>query len=76
MTSDHGRQFKPIELGHADVYQQDGDVVLKQILKRVLTGTYCHEVFVQVFENNLVRHQLCRLIVDKKNCDLIVFGHL
>jgi hypothetical protein len=38
MFADHGRKFEAIQLRHADVDQDDGDVVLEQELERFTAG--------------------------------------
>ena len=35
MLADHRRQLEAVELGHADIDQDDGDVVLEQMLERL-----------------------------------------
>jgi len=35
MLADHGGELKAVELGHADVDQDDGDLVLEQMLQRL-----------------------------------------
>ncbi len=35
MVADHRRQLEAVEIGHADVDQDDGDLVLQQMLERL-----------------------------------------
>ena len=39
MLADHGGELEAVEVGHADVHQHDGDLVLQQVLERFLRRT-------------------------------------
>jgi hypothetical protein len=38
MLADHGSELEAVELRHADVHQDDGDLLLEQILQRLAGG--------------------------------------
>ena len=37
MLADHRGQLEPVEIGHADVDQHDRDLVLQQLLERLVS---------------------------------------
>ena len=76
MLADHGGEFEAVELGHADVDQDDRDVVLEQIFQRFAAGGRDDEVFAEFLQNDLIGEQLCRLVVNQKNVDLLVVHHV
>ena len=75
MLADHGGEFETVELGHADVDEYDRDLVLEQEFECLAAGSRDDEVFAELFQNNFIGEQLCRLIVDQKNVHLFVAHH-
>src|SRR5437588_1741334 len=76
VLADHGGEFEAVEFRHADIDQDDGDVVLEQELERFAAGGDRDQVLAEILENYFIGKQLRRLIVDQKNVDLLVFHHL
>src|SRR5262249_36593710 len=62
-------QLKTVDVRHADVQQNDGDVFLQQMIKSLAPGACLDEVFVQAAQNCLVAQELRRLVVDHQNID-------
>ena len=48
MLADHGGEFEPIELRHADVDQNDGNFILEQIFERLPPGGRDDEIFAEL----------------------------
>ena len=48
MLAHHRGQLEAVELGHADVDQDDGDVVLQQVLERLARGVGLDQVLAQL----------------------------
>ena len=69
-----GRKLEPVELRHADVHQDDRDLVLEQMLQRFLTGGRLDEVFAELAKDDLIGQQLRGLVVDQQDVDLFVPG--
>src|SRR4029077_5625314 len=74
MIADHPSEFKPVELRHADIAQNDSDVLLEKMLERLPGGPGFDQVFSEALQCRLIAEELCRLIVDKQNVDRIL-GH-
>ena len=75
MLADHGGQFEAVELGHADVDQNDGDFVLEQKFERLAAGGGDDQIFAELLQDDLIGEQLGRLIVHQKDVDLLVVHH-
>jgi hypothetical protein len=75
MLTDHGRKLKTVELGHADIDQDDGDVVLEQDFQRLAAGGRNNEILAQLLQDHLIRQKLRRLIVDEEDVDLFMISH-
>ena len=74
MLADHRGQLKAVEFRHADVDQNDGDVVLEQELQRLARGRGFDQIFAELAEDHLVGQELVRLIVHQKNVDFLGHG--
>jgi len=71
MIADHPSEFKPVELRHADIGENDSDVRLEKVLERLSGGPGCDQILSEVLQYRLIAEELCRLIVDKQNVDRI-----
>ena len=69
MLADHGRELEAVEFRHADIDQNDRDVVLEQELQGLARRRGLDQVLVRVVQNHLVGEQLVGLIVDQQNVD-------
>ena len=75
MLPQHLDQLEAVELRHADVDQDDGDVVLQQNLERFARRRRANEVLIQLGQDDLVAQQLGWLVVDQKDVDAILGVH-
>ena len=76
MFADHRGKFESVEFRHANVDQDDGDVVLEQELERFAPRRGRDQVFSEVLQNDFIGEQLGRLIVHQKNIDFLLVHHL
>ena len=76
MFADHGRELEPIQFRHADVDEDDGNVVLEQELERFPPGRSLDQVLAEFLEDDFIGEQLRRLIVNQKNVYLVLLHHL
>src|SRR3984885_528017 len=72
MLADHGRGFEAVELGRADVDENNGDFVLEEIFQRFAARGRHHEVLAELLEDNLIGEQLGWLIVNQKDVYLFL----
>ncbi len=72
MLANHLGELKAVEVGHANVDQDDRDLVLEQLLERRLAGSGLDQIFPEFLQDHLIRHQLGRVIIDQENTDLLV----
>src|SRR6202020_976077 len=72
MLADHGRECEAVELGHADVDENNGDFVLEEIFQGLAARGRHHKVFAKLFEDNLIGEQLGWLIVNQKDVYLFL----
>jgi hypothetical protein len=73
MLTQHGGELEAVEFRHADVDENDRDVVLEQKLQGLARRRGLDQILVQLVKDNLVGEQLVGLIVDQENVDF--FGH-
>ena len=76
MLADHRRELEAVELGHADVDQDDRDLVLEQDLERLAAGGRDDQVLAELLQDDFIGQQLRRLVVDQKDVDLFMVHHL
>jgi len=69
----YGGELEAVELRHADVDENDRNVVLEQELQGLARRRGLDQVLVQFVENDLVGEQLVGLIVDQEDVDFL--GH-
>src|SRR4051812_10200571 len=72
VVADHGGELEAIELRHRDVEQDEGDIHLQQLLKRLPRGTRLDQVLAQLTQNDLIAEQLGRLIIHEEDVDPIL----
>jgi hypothetical protein len=75
MLADHRGELEPVQFRHADVDQNDGNLVLQEILERFPPGGSDHQIFAKLLENNLIGEQLGRLVIDQKDVYLFMVHH-
>ena len=75
MLTDHGRKLEAIQLRHAHVDQDDGNVVPQQMIERLARGCRHQKVLVQLLQDHFVGEELGGLIVHQEDIDLVVHGH-
>ena len=75
MLADHGGEFEPVELRHADVDQDNRDFVLEQEFERFTAGGRDDEVFTELLQDDFIGKQLGRLIVHQKDVYLFMVHH-
>ncbi len=75
MVADHRRQLEAVELGHAHVDEDDGDVVLEQMREGLSRRLGRDEVLAQLLENRLVAEQLRALVVDQEDINGVLVAH-
>ncbi len=76
MFADHGGEFEPVQFRHADVDQDDRDVVLEQELQRFAPGRSLDQVLAEFLQDDFIGEQLRGLIVNQKNVYLVLVHHL
>ncbi len=72
MLANHLGELKAIHLGHADIHQDNGDIMLEQMFERLAPGVRLNKVLSQWTENSLVAQQFPRLVINHENVDLLV----
>src|SRR6202023_3481789 len=75
MIADHPSEFKTVEFRHADIADDDSDVLLEQVRECLRGGPRFDQVFSEALQCRLVAEELRRLIVDKQNVNRIL-GHI
>ena len=72
MLADHRGELEAVELGHADVHQDDRNLVLEQLLQRLLGGRGDDQIVAKLTQDHLIGEQPRGLIIDQKNLHLVV----
>ena len=81
MLADHSGQLEPVELGHADIDDHDGELRLEQPVEGFAPGVRGDQIRVDPAEDDLIAQQLRGLVVDQQHVGPIVgvhpipFGH-
>ena len=76
MLADHGGELEPVELGHADVDQDDRDFVLEQVFQRFAAGGGDDEILAELLQDDLIGEKLCRLVVNQQNVYFLMVHHV
>ena len=76
MLADHGGEFEPVQLRHADVDQNHRDRVLEKVLQRLAAGSGDDEIFAELLQDHFIGEQLRRLIVNQQNVYVVLVCHL
>jgi hypothetical protein len=71
MIPDHRGELEPIEAGHADVHEDDGYLVLEEMLESLTPGGGLDEILAKALQDDFVAEKLRRLIVDQKDVDFV-----
>src|SRR5262249_36947325 len=69
------RQLEVVHARHADISENDRDIVLQQLSQGFLPGARLDEVLSQFAEHRFVRKQLCRLVIDQQDVDPVIHSH-
>jgi hypothetical protein len=75
VVPDHRSELKPVEVGHADVHQHDGDIIAQELIERVTSRGRLEQRLVERLEDYLIAQELRRLVVDEKDVDPVVAVH-
>ena len=75
MIPDHGGELKAVELGHADVDEDDRNFGPQEMFQGFPRRSGLDEIFSKVPENHLVGQELRRLVVDQQDIDLLLRLH-
>jgi hypothetical protein len=76
MISDHGRELETVEVGHADIHEDDRNFGFQQRRQRFFRGRRLDQVCIDAIKDRLIREKLARLVVDQKDIDGVVRCHL
>ena len=72
MIADHGSELEAVQLRHANIDQDDGNLVLEQLLQRLAGRRRLDQVLTEVTQNDLVAQKLGWLVVDQEDVDHIL----
>jgi hypothetical protein len=75
VITDHGGKLEAVELRHANVEQDHGNVVLEQAFKRFPARRGHQQVFPELPQDDFIGKQFGRLIVDQEYIDLVIQPH-
>ena len=75
MLADHGGQFKPIQIRHAYIDEDQRHFVLQQAFEGFARRTGLEQILAHLGEHDLMAQQFCLLIVDQQNVDFIGGAH-
>ena len=75
MLADHLGEFEPVQLRHADIHEDDGDVVLEQKFERFFRRRDLDEVLAEIAQHHLIAQQLGGLVVHQQHIDFMVDVH-
>src|SRR5215475_3621696 len=75
MLADHRGQLEAVEFRHADVDEDDRDLLLEQVFQRLLGRGGLDQPLAQPGQDGLVAQELGWLIVDQQDVDFLVRGH-
>ena len=70
-----GGRFKAVHVGHVDIEQDDGEVVLQDLLERLGARVRKHQLLAQFFQNHLVDQELFSQVVDNQDLGLFSLRH-
>ena len=75
MLADHLGQLEAVQLGHADIDQDDRHLRLQQIGQCLAGGGHRDEILVQLRQHDFVAQKLARLVVHQKDIDAFALFH-
>lgn len=73
--ADEGSSFKAVEVGHLDVEQDGGEILLQEAAEGFDAGAGFDEVLVEVGESGFEDDEVGRVVVDEKDVDLFRVVH-
>ena len=76
VLADHARELEAVEVGHVDIHQHDGDIGAQKMVEGLAGGIGDQEILAQFLEDGFVGQQLCRLVIDQQDIDLVVPVHI
>ena len=75
MLADHVGELEAVEFGHADVHEDDSDVVLEEDIEGLFGGRGLDEVLAEVAEDDLIAEELGGLVVHHEDVDFLIWSH-
>jgi hypothetical protein len=75
VLANHCSELKAVEVRHANIDQDDSNILLEEVLERLPGRSGLDEIFAEAGEYRLVAQQLRRLIIDQQDVDLVIRGH-
>ena len=75
VLSDQRCKLKAIELRHADIDEDDRNLILEKLLQRFFSRHRLDEIVTQRLQDHLIGEQLRWLIVYQEDVDLVLGGH-
>ena len=69
MFLDHLRQLEPIEIRHADVDQDDRNLVAQDLFQGLAARRRLDQILAEIAQDDLIAQQLGRLVIDQQNID-------
>ena len=75
MLANHVGQLETVQLRHADVHEDDGDVVSEEDVERLLGRRGLDQILAQLGEDHLVAQELGGLVVHHQDVDFLVRSH-
>src|SRR5215469_15704487 len=75
VLADHLSKFEAVEFRHAYVQQNNGDVILEQLLERFFSGVGLDQIVAKFAEDCFVGKKFGRLVVDHQDVDFFSRAH-
>ena len=76
VLADHARELEAVEVGHVDIHEHDGDIGAQKMVEGLAGGIGDQKILAQLLEDGFVGQQLCRLVIDQQDIDLVVPVHI
>ncbi len=75
VLADHVGELETVEFGHADIHENDGNIVLQKDVESLFGGRRLDEIFAKLGEDDLVAEKLGGLVVHHEDVDFLVRSH-
>ena len=72
MLVNHVRQLKAIQVGHAHIHKNDGNLILKEKIQRLFRRSGGQQILPQLAQYGLIAEQLAGLIVHHQDVDGLI----